>query len=54
MTTEPDPKSIEVKQNADTTAQDEEEVAETRRTKTKEQQELQRSERICKTLVRYG
>ena len=54
MTTEPDPKSMEVKQNADTTAKDEEEVAETRRSETEDQQELRRSERIRKTPVRYG
>ena len=38
VTTEPDPKSMEVKQNADTTAKDEEGVAETRRSETEEQQ----------------
>ena len=55
MTTEPDPKSMEVKQNADTTAKDEEEVAENRRSeKEEEQQELRRSERTRKTPVRYG
>ena len=47
MTTEPDPKSMEVKQNADSTAKDEEEVAETRRPETEEQQELQ-SSMICR------
>ena len=40
LTTEPDPKSMEVKQNADTTAKDEEEEAETRRPETEEQQKL--------------
>ena len=54
MTTEPDPKRMEVKQNADTTAKDEEEVAGTRRSETEEQQKLRRSERIRKTHVRYG
>ena len=55
MTTEPDPKRMEVKQNADTTAKDEEEVAEIRRLeKEEEQQELRRSERTRKTPVRYG
>ena len=43
-TTEPDPKSMEVKQNADTIAKDEEE----------EQQEPRRSERTHKIPVRYG
>ena len=47
MTTEPDPKSMELKQNADSTAKDEEEVAETRRPETEEQQELQ-SSMICR------
>ena len=54
MTTEPDPKSMEGKQNADTTAKDEEVVAETRRSETEEQQELRRSKRTCKVPVRYG
>ena len=54
MTTEPDPKSMEVKQNADTTGKEEEEVAETRRSATKEQHELRRSKRTCKAPVRYG
>ena len=54
MTTEPDPKSMEVKQDADSTAKDEEEVAETRRPETKEQQELRRSERTRKAPIRYG
>ena len=62
MTTEPDLKSIEVNQNADTTAKDEE-VAEIRRSeKEKErqepqvhvEQELRRSERTRKTPARYG
>ena len=51
MTTEPDSKSMEVKQN---TAQDEEEVAEVRRSEKEEQQELRRSERTRKIPVRYG
>ena len=54
MTTEPDPKSMEVKQNTDTTAKDEEEVAEIRRSEKEEQQELRRSERTRKTPVRYS
>ena len=54
MTTEPDPKSMEVKQNADSTAKDKEEVAETRRPETEEQQELRRSERTRKAPIRYG
>ena len=55
MTTEPDPKSMEVKQNADATAKDEEEVAENRRSEKEEEQlELRRSERTRKTPVRYG
>ena len=54
MTTEPEPKSMEVKQNADTTAKDEEEVAETRRSETEEQQQLRRSKRTCIAPVRYG
>jgi len=45
---------MEVKQSADTTAKDEEEVAETRRSETEEQQELRRSKRTCKAPVRYG
>ena len=52
MTTDPDPKSMKVKQNADTTAkdEDEEEVAEIRRSeKEEEQQELRRSERTRET-----
>ena len=62
MTTEPDLKSIEVNQNADTTTKDEE-VAEIRRSEKEEErqepqvhveQELQRSERTRKTPVRYG
>ena len=62
MTTEPDLKSIEVNQNADTTAKDEE-VAEIRRSEKDEErqepqvhveQELRRSERTRKTPVRYG
>ena len=44
MTTEPDPKSMEVKQNADTIAKDDEE----------EQQKLRRSGRTRKSPVRYG
>ena len=54
MTTEPDPKSMKVKQNTVTTANDEEEVAEIRRLEKEEQQELRRSERTRKTPVRYG
>ena len=55
MTTEPHPKSMEVKQNANTTAKDEEEVAEIRRSEREEErQELRRSERTRKTPVRYG
>ena len=54
MTTEPDPKSMEVKQNTDTTAKDEEEVAEIRRLEKEEQQEVRRSERTSKTPVRYS
>ena len=55
MTTEPDPESMEVKQNADTTAKDAEEVAEIRRSeKEEEQQELRRSQRTHQTSVRYG
>ena len=62
MTTEPDLKSIEVNQNADTTRKDEE-VAEIRRSEKEEErqepqvhveQELRRSERTRKTPVRYG
>ena len=61
MTTEPDLKNIEVNQNADTTAKDEE-VAEIRRSEKEErqepqvhvEQELRRSERTRKTPVRYG
>ena len=60
MTTEPDQKIMEVKQNADITAKDEEEVAEIRRSeKDEERQEpleekkLRRSERTRKTPVRY-
>ena len=62
MTTEPDIKSIEVNQNADATAKDEE-VAEIRRSEKEEErqepqvhveQELRRSERTRKTPVRYG
>ena len=56
MNTEPDLKSLEVKQNTDTTAKDEEELAEIRRSEKEEQQELRRSERTRKTPtpVRYG
>ena len=36
------------------TPEDEEEVAETRRSETEEQQGLQRSKRTCKAPVRYG
>ena len=55
MTTEPDPKSIEVRQSADTTAKYEEEVAEISRSdKEEEQQELRRSKRTRKTPVSYG
>lgn len=54
MTAEPDPKSIEVKQNTDTTAKDEEEVTEIRRSEKEQQQELRRSERTRKTPVRYA
>ena len=54
MTTEPDPKSMEVKQNDDTTAKFEEEVIETRRSETEEQQQLRRSKRTCKAPIRYG
>ena len=62
MTTEPNQKSTEVKQNPDTTAKDEEEVAaEIRRSEkeeepqeSQEQQELPRSEITHKTPVRYG
>ena len=55
MTTEPDRKSMEVKQNTDTIAKDEEEEeAEIRRSEKEEQQEPQRSERTHKTPVRYG
>ena len=39
MTTEPDPKSMEMKQNADSTAKDEEEVAEIRRPKNSKNSE---------------
>ena len=45
---------MEVKQNADTTGKDEEEVAETKRSETEEQQELRRSKRTCKAPVRYA
>ena len=61
MTTEPDQKSMEVRQNADITAKDEEEVAEIRRSGEDEERqepqvekELRRSERTRKTPVRYG
>ena len=57
----PDQKSVEVKQNADITAQDEEEVAEIRRSEKdeerqepQEEKELRRSERTRKIPVRYG
>ena len=61
MTTEPDQKSMEVKQNADITAKDEEEEeAEIRRSEEDEERqepqaekELRRSERTRKTPVRY-
>ena len=54
-TTEPDPKSMKVKQNADTIAKDEEEEeAEIRRSEKEEQQEPRRSERTHKIPVRYG
>ena len=48
MTTEPDQKSMELKQNADITAKDEE------RQEPQEEKELRRSERTRKTPVRYG
>ena len=61
ITTEPDQKSIEMKQNGEITAKDEGEVAEITRSKKDEEQqepqeekELRRSERTHKTPVRYG
>ena len=61
ITTEPDQKSMEVKQNADITAKDKEELAEIRRSEKDEERqepqedkELRRSERTRKTPVRYG
>ena len=48
MSTEPDQKSMELKQNADITAKDEE------RQEPQEEKELRRSERTRKTPVRYG
>ena len=48
MTTEPDQKSMELKQNADITAKDEE------RQEPQEEKELRRSERTRKTPVRHG
>ena len=61
MTTEPDQKGTEVKNNADITAKDEEEVVEIRRSEKDEERqepqkekELRRSERTRKTPVRYG
>ena len=48
MTTEPDQKSMELKQNADITAKDEE------RQEPQEEKELRRSERTPKTPVRCG
>ena len=48
MTTEPDQKSMQLKQNADITAKDEE------RQEPQEEKELRRSERTRKTPARYG
>ena len=61
MTAEPDQKSMEMKQNADITAKDDEEVPENRRSEKdeerqepQEEKEIRRSERTRKTPVRYG
>ena len=61
MTAEPDQKSMEMKQNADITAKDDEEVPENRRSEKdeerqepQEEKEIRRSEKTRKTPVRYG
>ena len=60
-TAEPDQKSMEMKQNADITAKDDEEVPENRRSEKdeerqepQEEKEIRRPERTRKTPVRYG